>query len=123
MLRHYTYMPQHRHWQSDISPLLFFLVTQGVIFILGLFMEVTTIIFITMPFFMPIADILGIDPVHFGIVSLVSLELTTYRPPFGLVLYAAHSMLSEHVTLNTMLRIAIPFFPHTVLWLPNLMLR
>jgi tripartite ATP-independent transporter DctM subunit len=122
--------------RSEMSPILFFLLSQAVIFILGLFMEITTIIFITMPLFMPVVDSLGIHPVHFGIVSLVSLELATYTPPFGLVLYASHSVLSEHVSVNTMFKIAIPwiiielagillflFVPETVLWLPNLMLR
>ena len=119
-----------------VSPLVFFLMTQAVIFVLGLFMEVNTIIFITMPIFMPIVQILGIDPIHFGIVSIISLELATYTPPFGLVLYASHSMLSDHITINSMFKIAIPwiilelmgiflflFFPGIVLWLPNMMLR
>ena len=121
---------------SAMSPLAFFLMTQAVIFVLGLFMEINTIIFITMPIFMPIVQILGIDPIHFGIVSIISLELATYTPPFGLVLYASHSMLPDYITINTMFRIAIPWiilelagivlflcFPEIVLWLPNLMLR
>ena len=121
---------------SEMSPLAFFLTTQAVIFVLGLFMEINTIIFITMPIFMPIVQILGIDPIHFGIVSIISLELATYTPPFGLVLYASHSMLPDYITINTMFRIAIPwiilelagivlflFVPEIVLWLPNLMLR
>jgi len=119
-----------------VSPLVFFLMTQAVIFVLGLFMEINTIIFITMPIFMPIVQILGIDPIHFGIVSIISLELATYTPPFGLVLYASHSMLSDYISINSMFKIAIPwiilelagiflflFFPEIVLWLPNMMFR
>lgn len=122
--------------RSEISPLLFFLLTQGVIFILGMFMEITTIIIITMPIFMPVVESFGIDPVHFGIVSLVSLELATYTPPFGLVLFASQAALTEYISVHEIFKIAVPwiiieligillflFVPQTVLWLPNLMLR
>ena len=104
--------------------------------LLGTFLHGAAGIVLITPLALPMVIQLGYDPIHFGIVSIISLELATYTPPFGLVLYASHSMLPDYITINTMFRIAIPwiilelagivlflFVPEIVLWLPNLMLR
>jgi len=64
-----------------------FLLMMLILFILGMFMDATTIVIISTPVFVPIALSLGIDPVHFGICYSVVLGLGLMTPPFGTALY------------------------------------
>ena len=119
---------------AGFSPLATLLLMQGIILFLGMFLEVTTIILITMPLFMPVVHAMGIDPLQFGVVTLVNLELGTFTPPVGLVLFAAHAALPREISLGTVYKAAVPFFllqlavvlllilsPGIVSWLPNML--
>jgi len=103
----------------------------GVFFFLGMFMETLSTIIILTPVLLPVVTKLGIDPIHFGIIFIVTNEVAFLTPPLGVNLFVATKLanvslerLSIHV-LPHILAIAIcililAYFPQISLWLPHL---
>lgn len=75
--------------------------------IVGCFMAQTPAIIILTPILLPIADRLGMDLVHFGIVMAMSLTLGLMTPPVGMVLYALQKV--ANVRIGVLFRVAIPY--------------
>ena len=73
--------------KADLSPFLLLICMQIVIFMLGTFMETISIMMICLPIFMPIAKLLGFDPVWFGVIMLINFEMGLITPPFGMLLF------------------------------------
>ena len=71
----------------DVSPWVIFALIMVAYFVLGMFLEVTSIILITMPVIFPTVIALGFDPVWFAIVLMVNMSLAVVTPPVGLCLY------------------------------------
>jgi len=104
-----------------------------IVLILGMFMDQLSIIMLTIPIFMPLIISNGFDPVWFGVVMLLGLELSLATPPFGLLLFIMLSLSPPGTTLMEVARAAAPFilctlllviiltiFPEIALWLPSL---
>jgi C4-dicarboxylate transporter DctM subunit len=103
----------------------------GVFFFLGMFMETLSTIIILTPVLLPVVTKLGVDPIHFGIIFIVTNEVAFLTPPLGVNLFVATKLadvslerLSLHV-LPHILAIAIcililAYFPQISLWLPHL---
>lgn len=68
------------------NPLLILLIINVILLILGTFMDMSPLIVITTPIFLPIAIGLGIDPVHFGVIMMLNLGIGLVTPPVGSVL-------------------------------------
>jgi len=118
----------------QVHPIFVLVLMQVVVFFLGMFLEQTSILLVTIPIFMPIVIGLGWDPVWFGAILLLNLELATLSPPFGLSLFVMKGIASPDTTIGDIYKAAIPFvvinilvmgvmivFPEIVLWLPGLM--
>jgi tripartite ATP-independent transporter DctM subunit len=103
-----------------------------ILFILGCIMDWTEIILITVPIFGPIIAALKFDPLWFGIVFCVNLQMAFLTPPFGYALFFMRGLAPPGVTIYHIYRSIIPFlilqaiglilviiFPQTVLWLPS----
>ncbi len=116
----------------ELSPLLFLLMVNVLLLILGCFLEGTTIILVILPVLLPTAQALGIDMVHFGVICVVNIMLGLVTPPFGLLLFMMTKIAS--VPLRDMVREVMPFLyvmigalaiitlmPGLVLWLPRLL--
>jgi len=114
-------------------PLLILLGMQLTIFILGTFMETISIMMIALPIFMPIVKMLGFDPVWFGILMLINLEMGMTTPPFGMMLFVMKGVAPPDVTIKEICYAAMPFilcdmvamamiiiWPELTLWLPRL---
>lgn len=99
-------------------------------------MEVAAIIMISLPIFMPIVNTLGFDPVWFGIIFLINLEMALTTPPFGMLLFVMKGVSPPDTTMGDIIRAGLPFllcdtivitliilFPIVTLWLPNMMLK
>jgi TRAP-type C4-dicarboxylate transport system permease large subunit len=71
----------------DLDPIAMLLVMFGVLLILGMFMEQISIMLLTVPIFFPLATELGFDPIWFGLIMLLALEISFTTPPFGLLLF------------------------------------
>lgn len=74
------------------SVLVFLLLLNLVLLIMGMFMEGVAAIIVTAPLIFPAAVELGIDPVHLGIIMIVNLAIGMYTPPFGMNIFVAQSI-------------------------------
>jgi tripartite ATP-independent transporter DctM subunit len=103
-------------------------------FMMGCFMDPTPIVLTTMPTFYPIAYSLGFDPIWFGIIAIMNLELAAITPPVGFNLFVIKEVSGDYASMGDIIIGAIPFgiiyiislllviiFPSIALFLPNLM--
>ena len=115
----------------ELSPIGFLLLVNVILLLLGCVLEGTTIILVILPVFIPTANALGIDLVHFGVMCVVNIMLGLVTPPYGLLLFIMTRI--ANVPLRDIVRDVLPFlytmvasllvitfFPDTVLWLPRL---
>lgn len=118
----------------DISPFGIVLAMVGIYLFLGCFMEQLAIMMLTLPFMMPVVRALGFDPLWFGVLILITLEIATLTPPFGLNLFVMKGAAPPEVSMFDVYRAAMPFIvcdlivlavmiaaPDFALWLPRLM--
>jgi tripartite ATP-independent transporter DctM subunit len=110
----------------------FMIVSNIVVFLLGIFLEFVEISFIVMPLFVPAAQALGIDMVWFAVVMAVNLQTAFVSPPVGFSLFYLQSVAPKEVRTIDIHRGVIPFmvlqiivlalvmiFPQTVTWLSS----
>jgi tripartite ATP-independent transporter DctM subunit len=115
----------------NLSPAAFLILVNVLLLILGCVLEGTTILLIIVPVFIPTAQALGIDLVHFGVVVVVNIMIGLITPPYGLLLFIMANISGE--PLRNIVRDCMPFLfamvvalaimtfvPETVLWLPRL---
>ncbi|MFS2004776.1 TRAP transporter large permease [Duganella sp. CT11-25] len=116
---------------QGLGVISFLLVVNVLLLLAGNVMEPSSIVLIMAPILFPVAMKLGIDPVHFGILIVVNMEVGMCHPPVGLNLYVASGITKMGITeltvavwpwLLTMLAflILVTYVPQISLWLPNL---
>ena len=119
-----------------VEPLLILLIMLGVLLFLGAFMDQVSMIMITLPFFIPLAQQLDINMLWFGVLMLVVMEISFTTPPFGLLIYVMKGVAPPEITLRQVYVAAMPFivlelvvlailvaFPEAATWLPSLKQR
>ena len=89
------------------DPLLFLLVVNAFLFVVGMFIETSAAIIVLAPILAPIAIAFGIDPVHFGLVMVINLALGMITPPFGVNLFAACQV--AEIPLERIIGRLVPF--------------
>lgn len=94
------------NFSSDPTTVIFLLV--GLLLIVGTFMETIAAITILVPIFMPILQIIGIDPVHFGIVMILTLMLGLLTPPFGVILFVLEKV--TDASLEEAIKAVLPYY-------------
>ncbi|NNK78020.1 MAG: TRAP transporter large permease [Litoreibacter sp.] len=117
----------------ELAPLAMLAVMFAVLLLLGMFMEQISIMLLTVPIFFPLANTLGFDPIWFGLIMLLSLEISFTTPPFGLLLFVMKGVAPPGTTMREIYTSAFPFigcslmlvallvgFPQLALWLPSL---
>jgi len=128
-------IPQHlADWMvgMGLGPIAFLLVCNVLLLVAGNFMEPSSIVLIMAPILFPVAVKMGIDPVHFGIMMVVNMEVGMCHPPVGLNLYVASGITQMGITeltvavwpwLLTMLGflVAVTYWPPMTLWLPHIL--
>lgn len=105
-----------------------------VLLVLGMFMDQLSMMLIAVPVMFPLAMQLGFDPVWFGIVFLMAMEMSLTTPPFGLLLFIVKGMAPPGTRFGQVVAAAFPFlvadavlvlllvlFPSIALWLPGQM--
>ncbi|MBA4207320.1 TRAP transporter large permease [Pannonibacter phragmitetus] len=115
----------------DISPLMFLLMINVLLLLLGCLLDASTLILVIIPLFLPACRELGIDLVHFGVVAIVNCMIGLITPPYGIVLFVINAVTG--ISLREMIREIWPFlgallaallalilFPDLVLWLPRM---
>jgi tripartite ATP-independent transporter DctM subunit len=114
----------------ELTPVTFLILVNLVLLVLGCVLEGTAILLIVVPVFIPIAQALGLDMVHFGVVVVLNIMLGLITPPYGLLLFIMTNIAG--VPLRDIVREVLPFLlamlvvlaavtfvPELALWLPR----
>lgn len=119
-------------WMVSLTdnPLVFLLIVNIFLLIVGMFMDGIAALIILVPIFTPLIANYGIDPIHFGVIICINLTIGVLTPPVGTGLYIASSL--ANVKLEKLIKAIWPFLvasviallvityvPQIVLWLPN----
>ena len=89
------------------NPWIILLVIMIILLVTGMFMDAVTIMFITLPIFLPVARELGWDPVWFGVLVMINLAIGLFTPPVGINLYVAANI--TKLPLERIAQGALPF--------------
>ena len=105
-----------------------------ILLFLGCFVDQVSMMLITLPFFMPLVQRLGIDPIWFGVMFLICMQLGLLTPPFGLLLFTMKGVAPPEITMNDVFAAAMPYVwfglavlilvfscPPLATWLPRLL--
>ncbi|HZY15466.1 MAG TPA: TRAP transporter large permease [Ramlibacter sp.] len=116
-----------------LSPTMVVVAMMGIYVILGTVMEELTMVLLTIPLFFPIVTSLGFDPIWFGVLIVMIVQIGLISPPVGMNLFVLHALLPG-VGLGKIFRGCWPFvvsmilalglliaFPQLSLWLPSMM--
>ena len=118
-----------------LSPIELLIAMLLILVVLGCFMEQVSMMMLTLPIFMPIAMAAGIEPVWFGVMMLIVLEMSLCTPPLGLLIFVMQGIAPKGTTLSSIYASVTPFillevfvlalimmFPIITSWLPSLLL-
>jgi tripartite ATP-independent transporter DctM subunit len=107
-----------------------------ILLFLGCFVDQVSMMLITLPFFMPLAQRYDIDPIWFGVLFLICMQLGLLTPPFGLLLFTMKGVAPSAITMHQVYMAALPyvvmsllilvlifFFPVIATWLPAVLSR
>lgn len=118
----------------EVNRWVIMLTIQGIFFILGMFLDPAGIILLTTPIFVPIVTHLGFDPLWFGILFTINMEMAYITPPFGFNLFILKGVVPSEISMADIYRSVGPFvllqalclgivmlWPELALYLPSLM--
>lgn len=116
------------------NPAIILLVINIILLVLGMFMEPGAILTLMLPVLVPIAQAIGLDLVHFGVVMVLNLMIGQVTPPFGVCLFIISDL--ARVKLEVLYKSILPFIiplivtlfmctyiPGIVTWLPNMLIK
>jgi tripartite ATP-independent transporter DctM subunit len=119
---------------QQVHPIIIMITMMLSVLILGCFMETVSIMMITLPIFMPIVEAFGFNPIWFGVLMLVNLEMGMLTPPFGMLCFVTKGISPPDISMSDIWKAVIPFVlvyvagiailmavPEISLVLPNLM--
>jgi tripartite ATP-independent transporter DctM subunit len=120
--------------QTNVPPLGMIVIMQLTLFILGMFLDPTGILLLTVPIYLPVIRALGFNPVWFGALFIVNMEMAFLTPPYGVNLFYIKGIAPQEVSTADIYSSAFVFvavqatalilillFPDLALWLPNLL--
>jgi tripartite ATP-independent transporter DctM subunit len=118
--------------EQGLSPLAVVALMMLILILLGIFIDQVSMMLITLPVFMPIVARLGIDPVWFGILFLICMQLGLLLPPHGLLLMTMRGVAPPEVTMVHIFKAVVPYvimslvllallllLPAVATWLPS----
>jgi len=114
------------------SPWVFLMVMNGLLLIVGMFMDIISATMILGPVFLPMLSAFHIDPLHFGLLMTVNLAIGYCTPPVGVSLYITGAMVNKDlvwvtkacapfIIIQITVLLIMTYMPDVVLWLPRLM--
>ena len=123
---------EHFVLSMDLSPVMFLILAQAIIFLLGWPLEWSEIIIIFIPIFLPMLPHFHVDPLFFGILVALNLQTSFLTPPMAMAAYYLKGVAPPHVQLIQIFKGVLPFlsmiflsmillytFPGIALWLPE----
>jgi len=112
------------------------LMMMAILLLLGCFIDQVSMMLITLPFFMPLVQHYQWDPLWFGVMFLICMQLGLLTPPFGMLLFtmrgvapksiATHQIFSAvtpYVLFGLLMLVAVMLFPGLATWLPKVLLK
>jgi TRAP-type mannitol/chloroaromatic compound transport system permease large subunit len=119
--------------QWNVSPWGVIILMQLSLLVLGCIMDEFIIVLVCAPLYTPIAVSLGFDPIWFGILMILNMEIAIQTPPYGFALFYLKGVAPEGTTMLEIYKSIVPFvgvkfvvlitcmvFPQIVTYLPNL---
>src|SRR5215510_3786762 len=116
---------------QGLSATVLILGMMAILLFLGCFVDQVSMMLITLPFFMPLVQRLGVDSVWFGVLFLICMQLGLLTPPFGLLLFTMKGVAPPEIELSEVFSAAMPYvwfsiavllavliFPTIATWLP-----
>jgi tripartite ATP-independent transporter DctM subunit len=100
---------------QGLPPAVIILGMMLVLLFLGCFVDQVSMMLITLPFFMPLVIQMGADPIWFGVLFLICMQLGLLTPPFGLLLFTMKGVAPPGIAMNDVFRAAWPFVGFGVL--------
>jgi len=120
----------------DVSPYIIMGIIYVHYIILGCLFDGISMMLMTLPFVFPIVALLGFDPIWFGVMICLLIEIAMVTPPVGMNLYVVQAVAGPGTTVSTIFRGSVPFllcavlvlilitfFPQIVSWLPSIASR
>jgi len=120
---------------SGLSPFGVLLVMMAILLVLGCFIDQVSTMLITLPFYMPLVQHYGFDPLWFGVMYLICMQLGLLTPPFGMLLFTMRSVAPKSITTKQIYAAVTPYvlfgllmlclvmaFPGLPTWLPKVLL-
>ena len=114
------------------SPLAVLLIMMVILFVLGMFLDWVGVALLTMPIFVPIVIKMGFDPVWFGVLFCMNMQVSFLTPPFGPAAFYLKSVTPPEISLGHIFRSLVPFiclqvlalalliaFPEIAMWWQN----
>jgi tripartite ATP-independent transporter DctM subunit len=117
----------------EVAPIVLILIMMGILIVMGLFMDWVGILLLTVPIFVPVIVALGYDPVWFGVLFCMNMQVSYLSPPFGPAAFYLKGVAPPGITLQDIFAGLWPFIilqlvglllvltaPEIALWLPRL---
>ncbi len=121
---------------ADLAPWTVLLGMLAILLLLGCFVDQVSMMLITLPFYMPLVQYYAFDPLWFGVMYLICMQLGLLTPPFGLLLFTMRSVAPKEITMMQIYRAVVPYVllgllmlvlvmlvPGLATWLPRTLLR
>ncbi len=115
-----------------VHPILILIGMQLIIGFMGCFMDGVSIMMICLPVFMPISNALGFNPIWFGVLFLINIEMGQLTPPFGMLLFVMKGVAPKEIKMEEIIWASVPYmifdilimaiillWPKVALWLPS----
>jgi tripartite ATP-independent transporter DctM subunit len=120
---------------AGLSPWVVLIGMMAILLVLGCFVDQVSMMLITLPFFMPLVQHFGWDPLWFGVMFLICMQLGLLTPPFGMLLFTMRSVAPREIATSQIFGAVMPYvlfgllmlvmvmlFPPLATWLPALLL-
>jgi tripartite ATP-independent transporter DctM subunit len=120
--------------EAQFTPVAVLVTMMLILLVLGCFIDQVSMMLITLPFFMPLVALYGLDPVWFGVLFLICMQLGLLTPPFGMLLFTMKSVapreitmhqvfgaVTPYVVLGLVMLVAVMVFPPLATWLPKVL--
>jgi tripartite ATP-independent transporter DctM subunit len=120
---------------ADLGPVTVLAAMMVILLVLGCFVDQVSMMLIALPFFMPLVAVYGFDPVWFGVLFLICMQLGLLTPPFGMLLFTMKSVAPAHISMSQVYHAVTPYvalgiavliivmvFPGLATWLPDVLI-
>jgi tripartite ATP-independent transporter DctM subunit len=121
---------------ADLAPWLVLAAMLAILLVLGCFVDQVSMMLICLPFFMPLVATYGFDPVWFGVLFLMCMQLGLLTPPFGMLLFTMKSVAPKEIPMSQVWHAVTPYvvmgvlglaaviaFPPLATWLPKVLFK